>query len=185
MINDFKKCKEEKYNPSGDKMKEVYLGLGSNVGEREQNLKQAVKLINDFSATEVVDLSSVYETEPWGYTDQREFLNLCLLIQTELAPYDLLASCQQVEEELDRKRELKWGPRTIDVDILVYDQLTLRAPDLILPHPQLTERAFVLVPLVELAPSLVVEEKRITVWLEEVEETGVNEYAVWDLQNLI
>ncbi|WP_459838352.1 2-amino-4-hydroxy-6-hydroxymethyldihydropteridine diphosphokinase [Halanaerobaculum tunisiense] len=158
-------------------MTSVYLGLGSNQGDREKNLDQAVDLIASFPQTELKELSSVYETEPWGYTEQPKFLNLCLELETELAPYDLLAECQKVEEKLDRTRQIKWGPRTIDVDILFYNDLNLNDSQLTIPHPRLHNRAFVLVPLCELNPDLVFQGEKITYWLEEVDKEGIKKYS--------
>ncbi|GAB6100203.1 2-amino-4-hydroxy-6-hydroxymethyldihydropteridine diphosphokinase [Halanaerocella petrolearia] len=157
-------------------MKDVYLGLGTNKGDREENLNQAIKSIEKFPQTELIGLSKIYETEPWGYTDQQDFLNMCLQIETELTPYDLLDWCQEVENKLKRKRKIKWGPRTIDVDILVYDDLKLNDEELTLPHPRIRERAFVLVPLGDLNEDLFIKGKSIKDWVAIVEVGGIKKY---------
>ncbi len=102
----------------------------------------------------IVARSRVYESPPWGLPDQPWFLNQTIEIETTLSPRGLLARCQEVEQGLGRLRTVRWGPRTIDVDILLYDDVVMTAPDLVIPHPELRRRAFVLVPLAEIAPAL-------------------------------
>lgn len=130
----------------------AYLGLGSNLGDREANLRRALSLLGE--KVEVTALSSVYETEPWGYTEQPHFLNMTCGLRTALAPHELLAHAQDVERRLGRVRTLRYGPRTIDVDILLYGDLVVDTPDLQIPHPGIPERAFVLAPLAEIAPGV-------------------------------
>ncbi|PRX28901.1 2-amino-4-hydroxy-6-hydroxymethyldihydropteridine diphosphokinase [Orenia metallireducens] len=154
----------------------VYLGLGTNLGDREENLKQAIDLIKDFSKTDLLEVSKVYETEPWGYNKQDSFLNLCLKLKTELSPQELLENCQSVEAKLKRKRLVKWGPRTIDVDILLYGDLDMQTDDLIIPHPRIAERAFVLIPLADLDESLVIDGKYIVDLIVGLGENGVEKY---------
>ena len=132
----------------------AYLGLGSNLGDREGFLRQALTRLEQ--AGRVKRLSPVYETAPWGYTEQGPFLNLVAEIEAELAPEELLGTMQRIERELGRERSIRWGPRTIDLDILLYGDLVMDRPELTLPHPCLMERAFVLVPLADLAPDLVI-----------------------------
>jgi 2-amino-4-hydroxy-6-hydroxymethyldihydropteridine diphosphokinase len=132
----------------------AYLSLGSNVGDREQYLKNAIKLLNDHHEIEVTRVSSIYETDPVGYTDQGEFLNLVLEIKTSLSAETLLHQCLQVEKDLGREREFRWGPRIIDLDILLYNHENIETEELIVPHPRMHERAFVLVPLVELSQTI-------------------------------
>ncbi len=127
----------------------AYLGLGSNLGDCEDNLRQAISLLGERG--EITALSSVYETEPWGYTEQPSFLNMACGLQTALSPQQLLAVAQDVERRLGRMRTIRYGPRTIDVDILLYGDLVVDAPDLQIPHPGIPERAFVLAPLAEIA----------------------------------
>ena len=131
----------------------VYLGLGTNVGDREMNLKAAVDALS--AKVKIAAQSAVYRTEPWGYTDQADFLNQVVEGNTSLSPQDLLAFVKQTEEQVGRKATFRWGPREIDIDILLYDDLVLETPELTIPHPRLHERVFMLVPLAELAPELV------------------------------
>ncbi|WP_113928206.1 2-amino-4-hydroxy-6-hydroxymethyldihydropteridine diphosphokinase [Bacillus sp. P14.5] len=134
--------------------KTVYLSLGSNVGDREQYLKKAIQQLNEHHEIEVAGVSSIYETDPVGYTDQGEFLNLVLEIRTSLSPHALLNQCLQVEKDLGREREFRWGPRIIDLDILLYNQENIETEELIVPHPRMHERAFVLMPLAELSQTI-------------------------------
>lgn len=130
----------------------VFLSLGSNVGDSRAFLATAVAGL--VRAGTVVQVSSLYETDPWGGVEQDPFLNLVVELDTELEPLELLACCQQLEAEAARVRTIRWGPRTLDVDVLLYDQLTLDLPELTIPHPRMEERAFVTVPLAEVAPEL-------------------------------
>jgi 2-amino-4-hydroxy-6-hydroxymethyldihydropteridine diphosphokinase len=126
----------------------AYVGLGSNLGDREAMITRAADLID------AVRLSTIRETEPWGYQDQPKFLNAVAELDTGLEPRPLLDRLLEVEHELGREREgLKWGPRTIDLDLLLYGELALDEPGLAVPHPRLTERLFALEPLAELAPA--------------------------------
>lgn len=136
------------------KTNQVYLGLGSNLGNREQYLLQAMKLLEDNKQIRIKKVSSIYETAPIGYLDQGAFLNMVVEIETTLAPLDLLEQTSKVENTLNRKREIHWGPRTMDVDILLYNQELICEDTLIVPHPRMAERAFVLIPLLEIAPTL-------------------------------
>ncbi len=134
-------------------MKTAYLGLGSNLGDRESLLRSALERLaaDDLVITAV---SSVYETAPVGWIDQPDFLNLAAAIATALSPRALLERCLAVEAALGRVRAERWGPRTIDIDVLWYEGVVLQEPALTLPHPRLTERAFALLPLAEVAPAL-------------------------------
>ena len=131
----------------------VYLGLGSNLGDRRANLIAAAAGLPP--AATVLRASSIYETEPWGYLEQPAFLNQVLETETKLAPTDLLAALKSLEASLGRQATFRYGPRLIDLDILLYDQLVLDLPDLVIPHPQLAQRAYTLVPLAELSPNVV------------------------------
>lgn len=126
---------------------DVYLSLGSNVGDREKNLSQAVEMIAWLPKTQLVKVSNLYETDPVGYSDQEKFINIAALIRTTLEPLKLLGEFQKIEAVLKRTREIRWGPRTIDIDILLYENFRMESGDLIIPHPRMLERAFVLVPL--------------------------------------
>jgi 2-amino-4-hydroxy-6-hydroxymethyldihydropteridine diphosphokinase len=129
----------------------IFIGLGSNLGDRKRYLQNAIDLLQ----VKVLQNSSVYETEPVGYLDQSWFLNLVIQIETEIPPEELLLRCQQVEERLGRKREIPKGPRTIDLDILFFHQVVINAPHLILPHPAIQDRRFVLEPLNEIASEFI------------------------------
>jgi len=131
---------------------QVYLGLGANLGDRQQNLARALHLIHSFAV--IQQQSSIYETKPVGYLDQPDFLNLVCYATTELSPSALLQSAKQIEKQLGRQASFRNAPRVIDIDILLYDDLVLESPELTIPHPRLAERAFVLVPLAEIAPVL-------------------------------
>ena len=127
----------------------IYLGLGSNVGDRVTNLNRA------FANFALLQQSSIYETEPVGFLDQPWFLNAVINIDSKLSPRALLEFCQKIENQMGRKRDILKGPRTIDIDLLFYDDLVLTAPDLILPHPQIQNRRFVLEPMNQIAPDFV------------------------------
>jgi 2-amino-4-hydroxy-6-hydroxymethyldihydropteridine diphosphokinase len=130
----------------------AFLGLGSNVGERLEMLQRAVDLLHADPRTRVDAVSSVYETVPVGGPPQDDFLNLAVRVATRRSPVALLALCHAVESALGRVREARWGPRTIDADILLYGQRVVDLPRLQVPHPRLLSRAFALVPLIEVAP---------------------------------
>jgi 2-amino-4-hydroxy-6-hydroxymethyldihydropteridine diphosphokinase len=134
-------------------MTRVYLGLGINLGEREQNLTIALARLQE--RLRLVAVSSLYETVPWGVADQPPFLNAAVAAETDLSPAELLVFIKGVEREMGRQPSGHWGPRLIDIDILLYGDLVLQTPDLVIPHPRLAERAFVLVPLAEIAPDAV------------------------------
>ncbi|MGH2319779.1 2-amino-4-hydroxy-6-hydroxymethyldihydropteridine diphosphokinase [Planococcus sp. SE5232] len=133
-------------------MNQSYLSLGSNMGNRFEMLKQAVSLLANHAAVKVIHISSLYETDPVGYTDQEPFLNMVVELETELEALALLDICQEIEESLQRKRLVRWGPRTIDLDILLYNQDKFETERLTVPHPRMHERAFVLIPLLEVNP---------------------------------
>ncbi len=131
----------------------AYLSLGSNLGDREANLRRAALLLEETPGVEITGRSSVYRTKPMGYLEQPEFLNQVLKIRTSLPPHALLRRCLEVEEEMGRVRGERWGPRLIDVDVLLYDDEVIEDEELTLPHPEMAGRAFVLVPLLELDPT--------------------------------
>jgi 2-amino-4-hydroxy-6-hydroxymethyldihydropteridine diphosphokinase len=132
----------------------IFLLLGSNVGDRPHLLKQAISLIAN-QVGNVVRQSSVYETAPWGKLDQQNFLNQVLEIASALPASDLLTSILSIETALGRTRDQRWGPRTIDIDILLYRNFVIKSDALTIPHPSMHERRFTLVPLVELAPDVI------------------------------
>jgi 2-amino-4-hydroxy-6-hydroxymethyldihydropteridine diphosphokinase len=136
----------------------VYLGLGSNLGNRLDNLRAAVEALqvpHEPAVVHVTCCSSIYETEPWGYLDQPAFYNQAVEIETDLAPLDLLAHLKQIEQILGREQTFLYGPRLIDLDILLFDDLVIDLPGLKVPHSFMAERNFVLVPLAEMAPNLI------------------------------
>lgn len=159
----------------------AYIALGSNLAERETYLSRAIHLLKNQQAVNVVDQSSVYETEPVGYTDQNDFLNMVIKVQTSLSPYELLEQCQSIEQELGRERLVKWGPRTIDLDILLYNREKVELDRLKVPHPHMHERAFVMVPLAELDKSIEIPGLNQTASevLARLPEEDVNSMKVW------
>ncbi len=130
----------------------VYLGLGSNLGERARNLLAALRMLDGMEGLAVREVSSVYESEPWGFEDQPRFLNLVAMVESERDPRGVLEACREVERALGRVRGRRWGPRVIDVDVLLYEDMIWEDGDLTIPHPLMLERDFVMVPLLELAP---------------------------------
>jgi len=132
---------------------DVYLGLGSNVGDRGANLSTAIEALSE--RVDVVKVSSVYETEPVGYEEQPLFLNAVCLVRTNIGPLQLLSLVKGIESDMGRETSFPNGPRIIDIDIIMYGDLVVVDPELTIPHPRMAERAFVLVPLVEIAPDLV------------------------------
>jgi len=143
----------EKRDHSVVKMVTVYLGLGSNLGNRQHNLDRALDFLSQRLRVEKV--SSVYDTEPVGNTNQPRFLNLVCQLSTRLEPLALLTLVKGIESKLGRVPHTSNGPRPIDIDILFYGDQVIETPKLVIPHPRLTERAFVLIPLAEIAPDLV------------------------------
>ena len=133
----------------------VFLGLGSNVGERHKFLNAAVAGIKSIPATKVIWASPVYETEPYGRTDQAKFLNAAIEIETDLLPPDLLLAIKNIEQRTGRTITERWGPREIDIDILLYDGFVLHDEYVAVPHPELEKRKFVLIPLRDIAPDIV------------------------------
>ena len=160
-------------------MTEALLALGGNVGNSRTILDRAVKLLCDGKEIKLKARSSDYLTPPWGFKYQPPFINLCIVVETTLEPRALLERAQQVELSLgrDRAHEKRNGPRTADIDIIAYDDMTLDLPNLTLPHPRLLERAFVLVPLAEIAPDKVIAGRRVTDAVGEVDATGVEKLA--------
>ena len=135
----------------------VFLSLGSNTGDRLSNIQQAVSFLSNDNSIEIAATSSFYETEPWGKKEQPWFVNAVVAIRTNIAPIELLRICQDIEARLgrDREKEIRWGKRPIDIDILFYDDLIFSNEILTIPHPYVHERAFALVPMLEIKSSFV------------------------------
>ena len=159
-------------------MTQAFIALGTNIEPRENHFIKALEMLTDHSEILIKKISSIYETDPVGYEDQADFLNMVIEVETELSAEKLLRYCQLIEERLGRVRTILNGPRTIDLDILLYSQENIRMDDLEIPHPRMHERAFVLVPLGEIAPEIVVPGtgKQVQQLLEELpreEKAGV------------
>jgi 2-amino-4-hydroxy-6-hydroxymethyldihydropteridine diphosphokinase len=154
----------------------VYLALGTNLGDRSANLRAAIKALSP--EINVIAKSKVYETPPWGYDDQPTFLNMAVKCETNLEPESLLKRLKQLEVQLGREQSFRWGPRLIDIDILFYDNIILESESLIIPHPHLHERAFVLVPLADIAPDFIhpVLKKTIKELLTGVDSNDIHPY---------
>jgi 2-amino-4-hydroxy-6-hydroxymethyldihydropteridine diphosphokinase len=160
-------------------MPEALVAFGGNLGDIRDTLDRAVAAFADGKDVRLLARSSDYRTPPWGIEDQPPFVNLAIAVDTGLAPHALLARAQAVERALGRERakELRWGPRAVDIDLIAYDDLALDTPDLILPHPRLFERAFVLVPLAEIAPERVIGGSKVRDALGRVDSAGIEKLA--------
>ena len=156
-------------------MPEALLAFGGNVGDVRATLGKAIAKLCDGPEIQLLARSSDYRTPPWGVTDQPPFVNLCIWVATTLTPEQLLQRAQEVERALgrDRKKEQHWGPRPIDIDILAYDNVTMDTTALTLPHPHLSERAFVLVPLAEIMPDGVIAGVHVKDALANVDTAGI------------
>ena len=159
-------------------MHKVYLSLGSNIGDRKANLQEAVRLLDE-TGIKVGKISSVYETDPVGYLDQSAFLNIACSAETELDPLGLLKAAKGIEEHMGRQKTVRFGPRNIDIDIIYFDDVTMCTKDIIIPHVRMHERAFVLVPLCEIAGDFIDPARKVTVkvLLEKVSREGVRLYS--------
>lgn len=151
---------------------EAYLSIGSNIGNKEENLHRAIELINSYKEIEVEKVSSFLVTEPWGYLDQEKFVNAALKLKTILSPQELMKVLLDIEQEMKRERIIKWGPRIIDLDIIFYDNLVLEDELVTVPHPRMEEREFVLKPLSEICGNKVhpLLKKRVFRLLEDIEK---------------
>jgi len=162
-------------------MNTVFISLGSNIGNRLQYLQRAVSLLELIGQVNVVKVSSVYETDPVGYEEQAAFLNMVVEVETSLTPHEILKECNKIEAELGRTREIHWGPRTVDLDILLYNEENMKTQDLIIPHPRMMERGFVLIPLVELQANLVdPQSKQLIADVAHVQKEGVHLWKTFD-----
>jgi 2-amino-4-hydroxy-6-hydroxymethyldihydropteridine diphosphokinase len=134
-------------------MPTVYIGIGSNLGNRVENCEHAIGLLNEYGI-KATKSSSKIETEPWGVTDQPRFINMAVKAETDHEPRDLLHALKNIENEMGRSTGIRWGPRVIDLDILLYNSQIIKIPDLEIPHPGMQDRDFVLKPLAEIAPDI-------------------------------
>ncbi len=132
----------------------VFLGLGSNIGDRKRNILKAVEEF-ERNGQKILKISSIYETKPWGFEKQRKFLNAAVKMKTFLTASDLLALCKYIENKIGRKKSFRWGPRKVDLDILFYGKKKVNTEKLKIPHPEIKNREFVLNPLKEIAPDLI------------------------------
>jgi len=156
-------------------MAEALIALGGNVGDVRATFDRAIAMLCDGAAVQLIARSSDYRTPPWGVVEQPPFVNAVIAVSTSLSPHELLARAQSCESALgrDRTRERHWGPRTIDIDLVAYDDLVLNEAGLTLPHPLLFKRAFVLVPLAEIAPNRVIGGIRVRAALDRVDTSGI------------
>lgn len=159
-------------------MAEAAIAFGSNLGDRQRHIALAIDHLTRDDRVEIIGLSHFHETEPWGDPDQDRYINACALVATDFTPQELLARCLEVEESLGRVRDPanRYGPRTIDLDIIFYDDVKLDEPDLVLPHPRLFERAFVLVPLIEVTGERIIAGRSLDQALSGLDASGVRRF---------
>lgn len=160
-----------------------YLSIGSNMGNRLDTFKKTFQLLDGHVHIKLLSCSSLYETDPVGYTDQDCFLNAVIKVETDLKPEELLQTCMQIEQELGRKRDIRWGPRTLDLDILLYNHENVETEILSIPHPRMDERAFVIIPLMELEPEMILPKMKTSLsdLLDKIpDKEGVR---LWKLKN--
>lgn len=148
---------------------QAFLSLGSNIGDKQANLQEAIHLLKQHEKINIQKVSSIYETDPVGYEEQADFYNIVIEIDTTLTPEALLSFCLQTEKELGRVHLFKWGPRLIDIDILLYQGVIRSGATLKIPHPYMKERAFVMAPLLEIAPNIA----KSLVDMESIKSAGV------------
>ncbi|WP_040677194.1 2-amino-4-hydroxy-6-hydroxymethyldihydropteridine diphosphokinase [Rhizobium mesoamericanum] len=149
------------------------LGLGGNLGQPVHAMAVALRALDKRADCQVAAVSRLYRTPPWGKTDQSYFFNACAAIETTLGPEALLDVCLDIERGMKRERIERWGPRTLDIDILTYADVVLSAPRLELPHPRMTDRGFVLMPLSDFAPNLLVHGTTVRDWLAKADVQGI------------
>lgn len=162
-------------------MNKAYIALGTNIEPRKDHLLEALQSLAENESMSIKKQSSIYETVPVGYADQADFLNMVIEVKTTLSSMELLDFCQSVELQLGRKREIRYGPRTIDLDILTYNQENSTVERLIIPHPRMHERAFVLVPLQEIAPDMIlpVWNQPITDFIKDLPDIDIKDVRIW------
>ena len=150
----------------------VYLSLGSNIGNRQEYIESAIELVGKTEGIKILKKSGLYETSPVGYVEQDLFLNAVIKIETDFSAREILKIINKIENELDRKREIRWGPRTIDIDILILSDKKINETDLIIPHKEMLNRLFVLVPLIEIYDGEYFEKEKIIERIGELVEVG-------------
>jgi 2-amino-4-hydroxy-6-hydroxymethyldihydropteridine diphosphokinase len=160
-------------------MAEAFIALGGNLGDVRTTFERAIAMLCDGDAVRLLARSSDYRTPPWGVTDQPPFINAAIAVSTSLSPHELLARAKATERALGRDptHERHWGPRPIDLDILAYDDVAVRDADLTLPHPYMFKRAFVLVPLAEIAPDRIIADIRVREALARIDASGIEKLA--------
>ncbi|MEX3009452.1 2-amino-4-hydroxy-6-hydroxymethyldihydropteridine diphosphokinase [Hoeflea sp. TYP-13] len=149
------------------------LGLGGNIGDPPASMAAALQILQADAEIEVAAVSRLYRTPPWGKTDQAWFFNSCAMVRTALSPHGLLDACLSTERRLKRKRRERWGPRIIDIDVLTYDAETIHEDGLSIPHPHMHERAFVLLPLMDIGPEVHVRGKPVSHWAASADAAGI------------
>lgn len=156
---------------------DAVVALGSNMGDKVGNIDHALRLLAKDGDVQLVQRSRNFRTPPWGKTDQDWFVNACVSVMTELSPHGLLRRCLDVETQMGRARSEKWGPRIIDLDVLVYCGVEMSDKELVLPHPHITQRAFVLAPLADIAADMELNGRKISEWLRDINDEGVTPIA--------
>ncbi|ADJ23294.1 2-amino-4-hydroxy-6-hydroxymethyldihydropteridine pyrophosphokinase [Hyphomicrobium denitrificans ATCC 51888] len=156
---------------------DAVLGLGSNIGDRVGNIEDAIARLTADGVIKLVARSRYYRTAPWGVTDQDWFVNACIAVKADVSARELLARCQAVENGMARVRTQRWGPRNIDVDVLTFRDQKIVEPDLVVPHPRIAERAFVLVPLKDVAPDIRIDGASIDEMLSRLDASDVQPLA--------
>lgn len=170
----------------GSSLHHVYIAIGSNMGDREHQIMEAIASIHAWDQTEVVRISPIYETDPVGYTEQDPFLNIMIYVETKLEPLPLLRALLQLELQLGRdrsKQSKRFGPRVIDLDVLLYDDIMMDNEELILPHPRMMERAFVLVPLQHVIAPSHAKYAEITSLAAAMQQSGKEGVNLWKTTN--
>lgn len=157
-----------------DGMTLAALGLGGNIGDPPSAMSQALNTFANNENCRLLAVSQLYSTPPWGKTDQADFFNCCATVETSLTAEELLDLCLDIERGMKRVRSERWGPRTIDIDVLTYGQEAIQTERVEIPHPRMTERAFVLMPLADIAPQMIVNSRSVADWLEQADKTGIS-----------
>ena len=159
-------------------MKKAYIGVGTNIGDRLQNIRSAIEALGHLPGTQITKVSDIYETEPWGYTQQDNFLNVCIEVETNFSPKALLGACLGIEAAFGRERPFKNSPRILDMDLLLYEGISMTEDELTLPHPRIGERAFVLVPLKDVLETLTLDDTDFNDSYADCDKNGVNKYIL-------